>query len=114
MNKKKDYYKILEIDKNSTAKEIKSAYYRLSKKHHPDKNGDEILFHGINEAYNVLSEALFNKPTVGNPVEGPKPILPENVADPLALILPVNVCVSEDKDPKLVLPVIELILDVIV
>jgi DnaJ-class molecular chaperone len=56
MNKKKDYYKILEIDKNSTAKEIKSAYYRLSKKHHPDKNGDEILFHGINEAYNVLSD----------------------------------------------------------
>ena len=56
MNKKKDYYKILEIDKNSTAKEIKSAYYRLSKKHHPDKNGDEIFFHGINEAYNVLSD----------------------------------------------------------
>ena len=57
MDKNKDYYTILEINKNATDKEIKSAYYKLSKKHHPDKNGDEILFHGINEAYTILSDS---------------------------------------------------------
>ena len=31
-----DYYKILEIDRNATDKEIKSAYRRLAKKWHPD------------------------------------------------------------------------------
>jgi len=40
--------------------------------------------------------------------------LPENVADPLVLIEPVNVCVLELNEPKLVDPVTELIDDVIV
>ncbi len=31
-----DYYKILGIDRKATAKEIKTAYYDLAKKHHPD------------------------------------------------------------------------------
>lgn len=57
MDKNKDYYTILEINRNATDREIKSAYYKLSKKHHPDKNGDEILFHGINEAYTILSDS---------------------------------------------------------
>lgn len=57
MDKNKDYYTILSIDRNATDREIKSAYYKLSKKYHPDKNGDEILFHGINEAYTILSDS---------------------------------------------------------
>ena len=32
------YYKILQIDKNSTTQEIKKHYYKLAKKYHPDKN----------------------------------------------------------------------------
>ncbi len=55
----KDYYKILSIDKSATAKEIKQAYRRLARKHHPDINpGDkssEDKFKIINEAYEVLS-----------------------------------------------------------
>lgn len=57
MNLNKNYYALLGVLNTSTEKEIKSAYYKLSKKHHPDKNGDEILFHGINEAYTILSDS---------------------------------------------------------
>lgn len=56
----KDYYKILEIDKNASEKEIKSAYRKLAKKYHPDLNqGDEKTqerFKEIGEAYEVLSD----------------------------------------------------------
>ena len=33
-----NFYEILEIDRNSSTKEIKKHYYSLSKKYHPDKN----------------------------------------------------------------------------
>ena len=56
----KDYYKILEIDKSASDKEIKSAYRKLAKKYHPDLNqGDEKAqekFKEIGEAYEVLSD----------------------------------------------------------
>ncbi len=56
----KDYYKILGVDKNATADEIKKAYRKLAKKYHPDKNpGDkkaEERFKEINEANEVLSD----------------------------------------------------------
>jgi len=51
----KDYYEILGIDKNSTEVEIKSAYRKKAKEHHPDKGGDEAEFKDLNEAYSVLS-----------------------------------------------------------
>ena len=55
-----DYYKILELNKNASEKEIKSAYRRLARKHHPDVNpGDpaaEEKFKKINQAYQVLSD----------------------------------------------------------
>lgn len=54
---KKDYYKILGVDKESTPHEIKNAYRKLSKKHHPDVSGDgDDMFKDISEAYSVLSD----------------------------------------------------------
>ena len=52
----KDYYKILGVEKNANDKDIKSAFYKLAHKHHPDKGGDEKKFKEINEAYQVLSD----------------------------------------------------------
>lgn len=54
----RDYYATLGIAKTASAKEIKQAYRRLARKHHPDVNpGDraaETTFKGVNEAYEVL------------------------------------------------------------
>ncbi|MFC2049960.1 J domain-containing protein [Chloroflexota bacterium] len=55
----KDYYAILEISHNASAKEIKRAYRRLARRYHPDLHpGDkfyEEMFKAVNEAYEVLS-----------------------------------------------------------
>jgi molecular chaperone DnaJ len=57
---KKDYYQILGVSRNASEKEIKQAYRRLARKHHPDLNpGDksaEAKFKEINAAYEVLSD----------------------------------------------------------
>lgn len=61
MNQSKDYYSILGVKRGATEKEVKAAYRRLARKHHPDVNpGDkaaEARFKQINEAYEVLSDS---------------------------------------------------------
>jgi DnaJ-class molecular chaperone len=56
----KDYYATLGVTKASTDKEIKQAFRKLARKHHPDVNpGDkqaETRFKEINEAYEVLGD----------------------------------------------------------
>ncbi len=56
----KDYYKILEVPRGASQDEIKKAFRKLARKHHPDVNpGDkkaEARFKEINEAYEVLSD----------------------------------------------------------
>jgi curved DNA-binding protein len=56
-----DYYKILGISKRATEKDIKTAYRKLARKHHPDLNPDnkdaEKKFKEINEANEVLSDS---------------------------------------------------------
>lgn len=58
---KRDYYEVLEIDRNASEVEIKKAYRKLALKYHPDKNpGDhtaEDKFKEAAEAYEVLSNA---------------------------------------------------------
>jgi hypothetical protein len=52
-----DLYNILQIKPNASEREIKKAYYNLSKKYHPDKNPDADScrkFQEINSAYNIL------------------------------------------------------------
>lgn len=53
----RDYYDILGIKKDASADEVKKAFRRLARKHHPDAGGDEEKFKEINEAYEVLSDA---------------------------------------------------------
>lgn len=56
---KKEYYKILGVDRQATSREIRSAYRKLAKQWHPDKNDDpaaETIFMDIAEAYEVLMD----------------------------------------------------------
>lgn len=55
----KDYYKILEINKDSSFDEIKKAFRKLSKQYHPDVNLDpnaEEKFKEIAGAYDILGD----------------------------------------------------------
>ncbi|PHH86474.1 hypothetical protein CDD83_10195 [Cordyceps sp. RAO-2017] len=56
-----DYYNVLGVSRDASEKELKSAYRKLSKRYHPDKNpGDETAhenFVQVADAYNVLSDA---------------------------------------------------------
>jgi curved DNA-binding protein len=55
-----DYYKVLGLDKNATQDDIKKAYRKLARKHHPDLNPNDKeahkKFQQINEANEVLSD----------------------------------------------------------
>ncbi|XP_058214544.1 uncharacterized protein LOC131326018 [Rhododendron vialii] len=56
-----DYYKILQVDRDSSDDDLKKAYRKLAMKWHPDKNpnnkkGSEAKFKQISEAYDVLSD----------------------------------------------------------
>jgi molecular chaperone DnaJ len=52
-----NYYDILGVKKDASADDIKKAFRRLARKHHPDAGGDEEKFKEINEAYEVLSDS---------------------------------------------------------
>jgi len=58
----KDYYEVLHVGRSASELEIKSAYRKLARKHHPDlfsmglKKGAEERFKEINEAYEVLGD----------------------------------------------------------
>jgi DnaJ-class molecular chaperone len=54
----KDYYKILELERNASEDDIKKSYRKLALKYHPDRCKDvgaEDKFKEISEAYSVLS-----------------------------------------------------------
>jgi molecular chaperone DnaJ len=57
---KQDYYELLGVDRQATDADIKRAYRKLARQHHPDVNRDnpdaEELFKQISEAYAVLSD----------------------------------------------------------
>jgi len=63
--KKRDYYKILDLQPNADEQQIRRAYKKLALKWHPDRNTEseeskklaEKEFRNINDAYSVLSDA---------------------------------------------------------
>ena len=69
INYLKDYYKILEIAKEASLKEIKEAHHHLVLKYHPDKNKAEdaaIKFLEITEAYEILKDHELKQDYDGN------------------------------------------------
>ena len=63
-SKTKDYYKVLGVARDADERQIKSAYRKMSKQHHPDKAAKlgltkaaaEKKMAEVNEAYEVLSD----------------------------------------------------------
>ena len=51
-----DYYSTLGINRSASQEEIKQAYRRMAKQHHPDRGGDTAQFQKIEEAYRILSD----------------------------------------------------------
>ena len=60
MTQKRDYYEILNVNRDANADEIKKAYRKLAIQFHPDKNpGDEVAedkFKEATEAYEILRD----------------------------------------------------------
>ncbi|KAK9509065.1 hypothetical protein O3M35_006464 [Rhynocoris fuscipes] len=57
---RRDYYEVLGLTRNCSAKDVKKAYYQLAKKYHPDTNKNDPnaakKFQEVSEAYEVLSD----------------------------------------------------------
>ena len=74
MEERKDYYKILGIDKNADENTIKKAYRKLAKKYHPDMNKDnpqaEELFKDKADQFLSFEENKKQTPEGFSPVSG--------------------------------------------
>ena len=98
MASKRDFYEVLGVDRQASAREVKSAYRKLAVKYHPDRNqGDkeaEARFKEAAEAYAVLSDAdkrarydRFGHQGMGGGFGGFDPEVFGDFSDILALLL---------------------------
>jgi len=79
-SREEDYYKVLNVSRSASPREIKRAYHKLAVEYHPDKNKDkadaereaaEVKFKSVALAYEVLSdEDLRRKYDEGEDVSG--------------------------------------------
>ncbi len=54
--KARTFYDVLGVQRDASAKDIKTAFRKLAQKYHPDAGGDEAKFKEISEAYETLSD----------------------------------------------------------
>lgn len=71
-------YDVLGLTRDATADDVKKAYRKLAREHHPDKGGDPEKFKKVQEAYEVLSDPEKRQNfdrfgTADAPPQGPNP-----------------------------------------
>ena len=74
-----DPYTVLEVSSNASAAEIKAAYRRLVKQHHPDAGGDDQRMLALNAAWEVLGDRdrrrKFDRTRISSPAASRQPDL---------------------------------------
>lgn len=67
----------LELPPGAGPQELKRAYRRLARRHHPDLGGDPDVFHELQRAYERLADDTHHPPRVsrGRPSRGPVPFV---------------------------------------
>lgn len=81
----KDYYDLLQVDKDATHADIKAAYHKMSLKYHPDKTLDsstEEIMKRLNDAKSVLLDEV-RRAEYDEKIEGD-----ETVCDPKGFLPP--------------------------
>jgi DnaJ family protein A protein 2 len=70
-------YRELGVETKATATEIKKAYRKLAREHHPDRGGDQEKFKAISNAYEVLSDPNRRKAydATGDPNADPREVM---------------------------------------
>jgi len=91
-----DYYAILGIRSDASPEEVRTAYRRLARQHHPDVGGESAAFHSLQEAYDALSDPARRRaydaslkpralavrirmpahPAAPEPLRAPEPLIP--------------------------------------
>lgn len=49
-----DYFGMLELEEGASVEDVREAYFRLAKEHHPDHGGDPLRFWRLTDAYKLL------------------------------------------------------------
>lgn len=78
MTDDRSHYEVLGVSIDADFAEIKSAYRKLARIHHPDLGGDATTFAQINKAYDVLSDADARK-RYDQTGKSDEPVRPEDV-----------------------------------
>jgi len=68
-----DPYRVLGVSPSASEKQIRKAYLKLAKQHHPDRGGDAARFDEITKAWNQLSDLEFAPPQASAAQQSPDP-----------------------------------------
>jgi hypothetical protein len=79
----RDPYAVLGVERGASPAELRRAWRRAARRHHPDRGGDETAMQAVNDAWRALQDAPPRPSTAGDrptaePVEwlDPRPLLP--------------------------------------